>query len=57
MNQTTHVTPRTTLREEAPTPYLDVRIGGLRLTLQRVPYRALSLALSAAAAAAAWFIR
>ncbi|MFF1378850.1 hypothetical protein [Streptomyces sp. NPDC058308] len=51
--------PRTaTPREDEPTPYLDLRIGGLRVTLRRAPYRVLLLVGAAASAGvSAWLSR
>ncbi|MDG4859034.1 hypothetical protein P8605_12865 [Streptomyces sp. T-3] len=42
-----------------PTPFLDLRIGGLHVTIQRIPYRLLALltAVGGTASGATWLGR
>ena len=37
-------------------PFLDLRIGGLHLTIHKIPYRLLSLVTAAAGAGTVWFL-
>ncbi|MDX2707881.1 hypothetical protein PV350_34275 [Streptomyces sp. PA03-6a] len=38
-----------------PQPFLELRVGGLHLTVQHVPYKFLTLLVTAGGALGAWF--
>ncbi|WP_306324127.1 MULTISPECIES: hypothetical protein [unclassified Streptomyces] len=43
--------------KKQPPPFLELRVGGLHLTVRHVPYRLLALAAALGGSGATWMLR